>query len=376
MEFKLIIKKIQDNLSDKEEKVFVKWYNERKEHQTYFDRVSKNYNTTLTDIDVEKAWIALNARLRSKKQQKIGWKYAVAIVIAMGISIPFIYKISNNIVYKEKQKNILQKVKSGSGKAVLTLEDGNQVVLKKGEKITSVNSDVVGEKIVYKNKKIKKKENLKYNYLTIPRGGRFFVTLSDGTKVWLNSDSKLKYPVAFVKNKDRNVELIYGEAYFEVSPSLKNNGTKFSIKTQQQLITVLGTQFNVKAYKDENTITTTLVKGQVKIDYGVKSQILHSNQQANFDVKSEKFTVDNVDVYDYIAWQKGIFSFKNKPLKKIVKVLSRWYDIDIIIENDNLKNMTFNGILSKDQKLKTILETINKTNPILYFMDNEKVILK
>lgn len=301
-------------------------------------------------------------------------KIAAVVFIAVALSASFLY-FNKEYFYKNQVVKV-KKIQPGTNKAVLTLENGDQVVLKEGKKFTSTNSSVSGEKIVYKKKQIHKKEKIKYNYLTIPRGGQFFATLSDGTKVWLNSDSKLKYPVAFTKNKDRNVELIYGEAYFEVSPSLQNNGTKFNIKTQQQTITVLGTQFNIKAYSDENTITTTLVKGKIKVDYGVKNEILQPNQQAKFNVKNERITITNVDVYDYIAWKKGIFSFKNETLEKITKVLSRWYNVDIIIENNQLKTTTFNGILSKDQKLETILESIHKTNSISYFMNNGKVVLK
>lgn len=375
MEFKLIIKKLQNNLSHKEEKIFTKWYSEKKEHQRYFDKVLKKYNTTFTDIDVEKAWMVLRTKLKQKKQRQKWWKYAVALIVVSIASIPYVYK--NNIKSKEqKQVKTIQRVKPGTNKATLTLENGSQVILSENKKLTSPNSNVDGKKIIYKKKTINKKEAVKYNYLTVPRGGQFFATLSDGTKVWLNSDSKLKYPVAFVKNQDRSVELIYGEAYFEVSPSSKHNGVKFNVKTQQQLITVLGTQFNVQAYKDENTIITTLVEGRINMDYGVKNQELHPSQQAIFNVKDEKFTVKNVEVYDYIAWQRGIFSFRNKSLEEIAKVLSRWYDIDIVIENKELQTTTFNGILSKDQKLKTILEIINKTNPISYFIEKDKMVFK
>ena len=153
-------------------------------------------------------------------------------------------------------------ITTGSDKAVLTLEDGSNIELEKGKafKTNVVNSN--GEKLVY-NKTNQTK--ITYNYLTIPRGGQYFVKLSDGTEVWLNSESQLKFPVAFIKGQTREVTLVYGEAYFAVSPSTNHNGATFKVMNQGQEVEVLGTEFNIKAYKDEINIYTTLVEGKVTV---------------------------------------------------------------------------------------------------------------
>ena len=148
--------------------------------------------------------------------------------------------------------------------------------------------------------------------------------LSDGTKVWLNSESQLKYPVAFNDGETRQVELVYGEAYFDVSPSTAHKGARFKVFNQSQEVEVLGTEFNIKAYKDETNIYTTLVEGKVAISAAGKNQILKPNQQSNLNLETGSIEITTVDVYNETTWIDGIFSFENKPLKEILKVLSRW----------------------------------------------------
>ncbi|WP_427875737.1 FecR family protein [Flavobacterium sp. MMS24-S5] len=215
------------------------------------------------------------------------------------------------------------------------------------------------------------------NLLTIPRGGQFFVQLADSTKVWLNSESQLKYPVAFVDGQTRQVELVYGEAYFEVSPSTKHKGSRFKVKTENQNVEVIGTEFNIKAYRDESAIYTTLVKGVVAVSNTSKKQILTPNQQSKITEYNGNINVSEVDVYNEISWRKGLFVFKGMPLKDIARVLSRWYDVDIVFADPALGNVKFNGVLNKNQKLEDILTTIKNINFInAYEKKDNKIIIK
>jgi transmembrane sensor len=267
-------------------------------------------------------------------------------------------------------------IESGTDKATLTLGDGTQVSLEKGTSFQTQNANSNGEEIVYEAGERKTTE-VAYNYLTIPRGGQFFVKLSDGTQVWLNSESQLKYPVNFIEGETRKVELVYGEAYFDVSPSTEHRGVKFKVFNQSQEIEVLGTEFNIKAYRDEPNIYTTLVEGKVRVNSAVSNQILKPNQQTNLNLEANSMTITEVNVYNEISWKDGVFIFRKKPLGDIMKVLSRWYDVDVHFANPELKDLGFNGVLGKDQNIEDILETIKNFGVIEdYDIENNKIILK
>jgi ferric-dicitrate binding protein FerR (iron transport regulator) len=267
-------------------------------------------------------------------------------------------------------------IKVGTDKATLTLADGSVVALQKGKNYQTNTINSNGEQIVYKSGKQKSSE-IAYNYLTIPRGGQFYVVLSDGTQVWLNSETQLKYPVAFNDGETRKVELVYGEAFFEVSPSTKHKGAKFRVFNKSQEVEVLGTQFNIKAYNDEATILTTLVEGKVSVSYAGSTKLLKPNEQSSLNIQDKTMNIANVDVYNETSWRDGVFSFRKKPLGEIMKVLSRWYDVDVQFDNQDIKKAKFNGVLGKDQKIEDILKRIKKFKAIHdYEIINQKVILK
>lgn len=218
--------------------------------------------------------------------------------------------------------------------------------------------------MVYQKEATAKTAEVLYNYLTIPRGGQFFVELSDGTKVWLNSESKLKYPVHFIEGKPRNVELVYGEAYFDVSPSANHKGASFNVSSRGQSIEVIGTAFNVKAYKDETMTYTTLVEGRIALNTQNKSRVLEPNQQALLNEINLSVEVKPVDVYNEISWKDGVFSFKGKSLKELTRVISRWYDVDVVFKNKEVESMTFKGVLGKNQPIEDILSSIKSASTI------------
>jgi ferric-dicitrate binding protein FerR (iron transport regulator) len=201
--------------------------------------------------------------------------------------------------------------------------------------------------------------------------------LSDDTQVWVNSESQLKYPVNFIAGKPREVELVYGEAYFEVSPSSDHYGAKFSVINKNQTIEVLGTKFNVKAYKEEPNIYTTLREGKVSVSSKLETKLLIPNQQSIFNIENNNLIIKHVDVKNEIAWICGEFIFHKKSLGDIAKVLGRWYDVDFEFLNDSISKQKFNGELKKNQNLETILKLIQNTNKIeAYEMKENSVFLK
>ncbi len=303
------------------------------------------------------------------------FKYAAAIVIFLSAGYFFLNKDNLN---NESPTQIIvnNNIKVGSDKAILTLEDGTNVTLEKGQQYISDHIESTGEAIVYSVDQTKLKPSIAYNYLTVLRGGQYHVTLSDGTEVWLNSESKLKYPTAFVDGEDRRVELVYGEAYFDVSPSTAHQGAKFKVTSGLQDIEVLGTEFNIKAYQDEDSIYTTLVEGKVMVNYGTANTVLAPNQQSIIAEGIPSINVKTMDVFTATSWRKGVFTFKDMPLSKITKVLSRWYDMNVIFVNKDVEAIKFTGVLGKEQSIEDILSTMYNTNSIPYEINNKTIIFK
>lgn len=305
---------------------------------------------------------------------------AASIVLLVGAAF---FKWGGSEPKVEVEQRVAPKViEAGSNKAVLTLANGNQVALEKGKKYQDGKVKSDGSELVYaKTAATEAKNNekkLKYNYLTIPRGGQFFVELSDGTQVWLNSDSKLKYPVEFQKNETRRVELEYGEAYFKVSPSTVHNGSEFHVLTKSQEIGVLGTEFNVKAYNGEDEIATTLVEGRVKIQKDGLSKILKPNQQSITRSDTGSIAIAEIDVSQETSWIKGLFTFNEKSLGDIMTILSRWYDVEVVFENAEQKNFVFTGIIERAESVEYILKLIEATSEaqVQFQINNKTIIIK
>lgn len=308
-------------------------------------------------------------------------KYAAVILLFFGLGYfyknGFPQRTLDPLNTKEMAPVALRdSIAVGSDKATLTLEDGTQINLEKGKTLHTKNIQSNGEKLEYDSTNSSNSE-ITYNYLTIPRGGQFQLKLADGTLVWLNSESQLKYPVDFVEGMTREVELVYGEAYFEVSSSTEHKGATFKVLNPSQEIEVLGTAFNVKAYRDETNIYTTLVEGEISIGVGTTKKVLKPNQQSNVNLEHNNFTITPVNVAYEISWKKGFFSFKGKSLEAIAKVLSRWYDVNFIFSRPELKNVRFNGVLSKEETIEEILNSILTTNSIkTYEIKNKEITLK
>lgn len=306
-------------------------------------------------------------------------RYVAAAAVVVGL-LTTTYFLRDDLFNKTIDTNPIivntNAIEPGTDKATLTLDDGSVVILEKGNIYQRQNVNSNGEEIVYEAGD-KTKTEIAYNFLTIPRGGQFFIKLSDGTQVWLNSESQLKYPVSFIEGEARTVELVYGEAYFDVSPSIEHKGSKFKVFNKSQEVEVIGTEFNIKAYKDENNIYTTLVEGKVDVRIENRKQSLKPNQQLNLDLKTNVSMIKEIDIFNEISWKDGVFSFEEKSLIDIMTVLSRWYDIEVIFKNKSIEKEEFIGILRKNQNIEEILAGIKNFGIIKNFtIDDKKVILE
>jgi len=319
-----------------------------------------------------KTKIASERKVKVRKLYKSLVKYAAIIVVMLSVGI-----LLKDIIGKEKPIVVKNNIEIGTDKAVLTLDDGSKVNLENGKSFTSEVLSSDGVKLLYSSDlKITSKEEVVYNYLTVPRGGEFFTQLNDGTKVWLNSESKIKYPVEFIEGETREVELIYGEAYFDVSPSTAHNDASFKVISKNQVIEVLGTQFNVKSNKGEREIITTLVDGKIAIDIAGKKEYLNPLQQSIYNLESKIVEVKEIDNAFDTAWRSGYFNFIQKPFKEVAKVLERWYNVEFSFKSEDVANLKINGVLSKNQNIEYILITLKNIENIKYQIKGNKILIK
>lgn len=350
-------------------------FDAKTKEQLLLDIRSGKHLSFINSIDTEKDWEILQNKIKGSKRKALYWKYAAAASVLLCVALAIL--LSKETVEAPTKEPIIvnNKIETGIDKATLTLNDGTQVLLEKGTSYQTTTAISNGETIIYtKQEPI---TDTAFNTLTIPRGGQFYIALSDGTEVWLNSESQLKYPESFSAGKARTVALVYGEAYFKVAPSTAHKGATFIVNNQFQDIEVLGTAFNIKAYKNENSVHTTLVEGKVAISTAKGKQNLIPTQQAVVNRMDNSITIATVDVYRETSWKEGVFSFRNKPLKEIMTVLSRWYNMEVVFENPKLEKEKFNGTLDKNQSIEEILSSIKNTNIIkTYEIKEHTLILK
>ncbi len=241
-------------------------------------------------------------------------------------------------------------------------DDSNESMLSKESKYSKESRDSGGGKVATAKKNI-------YNTLEIPRGGEYSLTLADGTKVWMNADSKLKYPISFVE--DRRVVYLEGEAYFEVA---KDASKPFIVSTTSGDISVLGTQFNVKNYAEDKTIYTTLVEGSVLFRGTTNREtILVPGQQIIFSPEYGTQELKQVNVNNFIGWKDNLFQFEELSLDDIMKTLSRWYDVTVSYEKEELKQLQFSGNLDKYSNIESFLKLFEVGAKIEFKVDKKHI---
>jgi len=269
--------------------------------------------------------------------------------------------------------NEKQDIAPGSNKAILTLANGKQVLLTGAHNgrlatqgSTVINKNADGE-VIYQQGTAASK-NVDYNTMSTPRGGQYKLTLADGTSVWLNSASSIRYPTAF-NGAERIVE-VSGEAYFEVA---HNASKPFKVQSGSQTVQVLGTHFNVNAYTDEPVIKTTLLEGSVSISSGVENTLIRPGEQAVFD--RHLFKVTQADIEDEMAWKNGMFRFTNENLESIMRKVSRWYDVDVVYEDNEARQLPLTGIITHFTNVSKVLHMLELTRQVHFKVTGKKIIV-
>ncbi len=376
-----------ENISDKERDILNAWLNSNSTNVSIEGRLSNLVNDLndfrkIGGIDLEKAYhknfVLFNIRKKKvirKLYTRLG--YAASVIIVCVCSILFFTRDFNSEI-----KNKIVKVSdicSGSAKAILKLADGEVVNLDKYSEtlledsisIIKCNNSVL--EYSPKNKTIVVPK-LTYNILTVPRGGEYQLLLEDGTKVYLNSDSKLKFPVRF-GSKERKVWL-EGEGYFEVT---KDSSRPFVVKAGGMNIEVLGTSFNVSSYEEDINVYTTLVSGKVKVTdmYSTgKYCVLEPGKQAIYSKNTNLLKTKDVDIDLYTSWKDGYYKFENKSLDEIMKLMSRWYNIEVFYRNKDLKNINFSGRVKRYSNISEFIELLSLTNDVDFELRKGVVVIK
>ena len=366
-EIEFIVRKLNHELTTAEERQFQCWLAEDQAHRRLFQEIesislrSKEAKIVF-EPDIELALQKVKSRrARMERLRHRIWQYAALILVALGLGIYGTYRFADRL------DEVTDGVDAGSSRAILHLASGEKIVL--GEEMaetylkrTEVNDIWLDSNRVLRYRaKEKAIEGVRENRLEIPVGGEYRLTLSDGTRVWLNAASSLTYPEIF-QDRERVVELT-GEAFFEVKP---DTALPFIVKTQGMRVKVLGTTFNVKAYPDELKLYTTLVEGKVEVfsDYLHRGVMLYPGEQAVSD--SSEIQKRQVNVQPYISWKEGKFVFINAPLGEICKQIARWYDVEIQFADNEIGKVCFTGAILKFRPLEDLLDMIEVTSRVQY----------
>jgi len=314
---------------------------------------------------IQKTKINKNSNLRYLK-----WVGLAATVLIFALGAMWTYHslrpaASSQMSYKPKERIV-------SEGTSLILADGEQVDLNSSksqrlndeeEQIESVTKDF----IKYREGVADDRKEPVYHTVTTPAGEQYQIELSDGSKLWLNAQSSVKFPVLFNKSH-REVE-ISGEAYFEVA---KNKAAPFTVSVNGTAIRVLGTHFNVSAYPGEHTVNTTLLEGSVELVAGEHKTLLSPGKIGIVDPVRQSFKVEDADIDQTMAWKGGLFVFRDENICEVMKIAARWYGVDIEVA-DNVKTKTFAGRVSQNRTLTDFMELIKLTGGVNYRITGRKV---
>jgi len=379
---RLIFLHVQGMTDDAQEKELNEWRSVSPRHEELFQRmlssehVEKSISRFVkTEEEEERGWRQLQQKARSGRSvRKIKWfPYAAAIVLIL--SVGGVFYFSGDKEQTEILPIAKNEVQVPGSRAILILPDGRKVDLE-NEVLRSdlAQSDslllVSARSLKYRDIDSPDTTEI-FHTLEIPRGGEYLLTLSDGTMIYLNSESTLSFPVKF-QGKERKVYLT-GEAYFKVA---KNTEHPFVVTAGELEVLVTGTTFGVRAYKDEKDIQTTLESGQVTVRVEGKSVKLVPNKQVLFNKSTMGLEVRDVDVDLYLAWADGRLVYDNCPLEKILTDLGRWYNIDVFYSRDELRSYQFSLNMKKHEEFTQVLELIGKTGEVQFEIKDNTVIVK
>ena len=369
----IIIASLEGRATDSELTTLHHWLEESVENHALYEDFCKVWRQAGKDVryDVDGGWEQIELRLKQsisihRKRLLIHWM-EVAAVVALFI-VGGAWYLSDFLSDNAVTRTTVSQIEPGSKKAILYLGENRQVELGEEQQDSLFYENTTlkqeGNTLVYSGKN-QNSEIEEYNRLVTPRGGEYSVILSDGTKVWLNAESELKYPVHF-NGEERRVYL-KGEAYFDVA---KRNGQKFIVCSDKTQVTVLGTDFNIRNY-EEGVIATTLVEGSVLVGFDGKECRLKPGQQATIDATG--ISVREVEPILYTAWKDGFFVYRNMTLDHILQELSRWYDFTYFYQNEELGALRLTAKIRKFDSVEDIFEILKTTGNVDFVVKGKTI---
>jgi len=323
-------------------------------------------------------------------------KVAAAVVVLAFIVSGYLFladrtKSDKRTVYQTSDSRFKNDISPAQDQAILTLSDGSTIILDSvddGSVATtqgnvqviklndqlSYNSSIPILRNPNNNRAFRDEKEMLYNTITTPKGKQFTLTLSDGTKIWLNASSSIRFPASFI-GKERTVELS-GEGYFEVA---KNTAKPFHVKVNDMDVQVLGTHFNINAYTDEAVVKTTLLEGSVKISLrqaqgNARLQMLTPGQQAQLTKEGDIKLVKDANTDQAVAWLAGLFDFNNDELPDIMRQLSRWYDIDVVY-NGTVPAGHYSGGVRRQANISEVLKILETPGDVEFSIDGKTIVV-
>ena len=367
-----------EEISDREQKELRDWLEAEPDNQKIYNRLYGFYqeNALCGSVDIAKAWRKNQTQIGEKKIHRrrifrlMGW--AASVILLAGVALALFHRTPP--VLSEKNSFVTgDTIKPGSAKATLTLASGETLNLREKEMTISGSAGMIrNEDHVLEYTTLKKTKNVRieYNTLDIPRGGEYCLKLEDGTQVWLNADTRLRYPVVF-GSQERRIYL-EGEAYFQVK---KDASRPFIVCADGVDITALGTEFNVSCGENAK-VYTTLVQGSVNVRTSKGTDwILKPSEQAICDEDGWEVKVKKVKTGLYTSWKDGYYTFEQQPLEEIMNTLSRWYDIHVFFINSEVGRLRFSGRLRRYDDISNLLTMIKLTNDVNFEIKGKTIIV-
>ena len=365
---RIIVKSVLGTLTEEENFVLEEWFQENDRNRVLYQKLSstvelKHKYKQYENIDVAGAFRRNQRRLYQNVPNRVLKRilpYAAVVLLLFGGVFCFLMNRSGEV-----REEVPVSLSAGGKYAELILANGQKVDLHEGMEMKlrerSSNIQVKGNVVYYEENKDSVTLG-EYNMIRTPLGGEYSLTLADGTKVWLNAMSELRYPVAFGEGV-REVEL-KGEAYFEVE---KNEGKPFIVKTDEFIVRVLGTSFNISAYLDSPLAHTTLCSGHVRINDrtnpGKEVDIL-PGEQLLFHRDNREISVREVDTDVFVSWREGFFQFDNNTVEEVFTILQRWYNIQVFYANVEVRQELFTGKLPRFDNLQIIIDLIERVSDL------------
>ena len=381
---RIIAASLKGNANDEEQRTLREWLSVSTRNKKIYDGFKDGKRLEQKIVESQQInwkndyqhFITKRQRTRKNRRMKTIIRYAA--ILTLPIVAAGIFLLQKND--RQTIVSISEVIKPGEHKAVLITGGGERITLSDStlspiQEQNGMIVNVTNNKVSY----ILPEDSLCtqgspiFNTLQIPRGGEYFLTLADGTEVWLNAETEIRYPVQFTG--DKRVVYLDGEAYFTVAPD-KNK--PFTVVSTHASVSVLGTQFNFRAYPDERDVQTTLVSGSVIMQSEkYKQQIkLVPGEQGVLEKNSAKLMKQEVNTYLYTAWKDGRFAFRDARLEDLFNILARWYDLSVFYQSPEAKDIRFTGDLNKTDDFKSILKIIEQNERVIFTVNQRTVFIQ